>query len=293
MLYVTPGKFRTSGSGVDLTGISDLELRSILDAAGDMANEYCVVPHGHDFRGGTVVDEMNTWDMGGHYMPGHRQVYPLHRPLKAVTSLRIEVTPSQHLTFDTSELHLSGDRAEVASMSLTSYGLFGAAIIPNIGMQKPQYRISYTYGYTFPVTREELSLDAGKTFRAQNQWWDEDEDVVVWIDNAIATETSDYTVDYDEGIVTLVGSTTAETRVHVSYTHRLPRSIARATSIIATMELGERNMTRKGLSGLIELAVGDVRIRRDFPRAGVQTSGIPDRAAELLDSYRFLSVRGT
>ena len=134
MLYVTPGKFRVSGSGHDLTGISDLELQSILDVAGEMANEYCTVPYGHDFRGGTVVDEMGTWDMGGHFIPGTRQVYPLHQPLKASTDLRIEVTPTQYIPFSSDELHITPDRAEVTSMAVTSYGLFGAAIIPNIGL---------------------------------------------------------------------------------------------------------------------------------------------------------------
>lgn len=290
MLYVTPGKFRVSATGVDLTGITDLELVSVLETSGDMANEYCSVPAGHDFRGGTVVDEIGTWDMGGHYLPGTRQVYPLHRPLKSVEDLRIEVTGSQYIPFQTSELHLSPDRAEVVSMALTSFGLFGAAIIPNIGLQKPQYRWSYSYGWSFPVVNEKLLLSDARTFRAQHQWWDADVDPVVRIDGEEAT--TGFTIDYDEGTV-LLDTVTATTTVHVDYNHRLPSAIARASNIIAASELGERNMTRKGLSGLIELAVGDVRIRRDFPRAGVQTSGIPDRAADLLDSYRYLSVRGT
>ena len=293
MLYVTPAKFRVSGTGVDLSGITDLELRSILSTATDMANEYCTVPYGHDFRGGTVVDELGTWDMGGSLMPGSRQVYPLHRPVKEVTNLRIEVTGSQGIEFNTDELFLSRDRTEVVSMAVTSYGLFGAAIIPNIGLQKPQYRIAYSYGDSILVVNEELELDSGKMFRAQEQWWDSEVDPVVRVDNVEADPDTDYTIDFDEGTVTLVGTVTATTRVHVDYAHRLPSPIARATTIIAAGELGERNMTRKGLSGLIELAVGDVRIRRDFPRAGVRVQGIADRAKQLLDTYRFISLRGT
>lgn len=292
MLYVTPAKFRVSGTGVDLTGISDLELRSILSASTDMANEYCTVPYGHDFRGGTVVDELGTWDMGGAMIPGNRQVYPLHRPVKNVTELKIEVTRDQFISFDPDELHLSRDRTEVSSMALTSYGLFGAAIIPNIGLQRPQYRIAYSYGESIPVTNEELELDAGKMFRSQDQWWDEDVDPVIRVDG-VEVGPDDYTIDFDEGTVTLDGTVTDSTRVHADFSHRLHSGIARGTTVIATSELGERNMTRKGLSGLIELAVGDVRIRRDFPRAGVRVQGIPDRAKQLLDPFRFISVRGT
>jgi hypothetical protein len=290
MLYVTPGKFRTSGTGVDLTGITDIELASVLDAAGDMANEYCSAPWGHDFRGGTVVDEIGTWDMGGSMIPGNRQVYPLHRPLKTVTDLRIEVTGSQHVAFDTDELYLAHDRAEVVSMAMTSYGLFGAAIIPNIGLQKPQYRISYTYGESIPVVNEKLFLSDARTFRAQNQWWDEEVDPVVRIDGVEAT--TGFTIDYDEGTV-LLDTVTATTTVHVDYSHRLHSSIAKAVNIIAVNELGERNLTRKGLNGLIELAVGPVRLRRDFPRAGVRLQSIPDRAQQLLDTFRVISIRGT
>jgi hypothetical protein len=111
--------------------------------------------------------------------------------------------------------------------------------------------------------------------------------------DGVEADPGDYTVDFDEGTVTLDGTVTDTTRVHVDYYYRLHSGIARGVNIIAAGELGERNMTRKGLSGLIELAVGDVRIRRDFPRAGVRVQGIPDRAKQLLDPFRFLSVRGT
>jgi hypothetical protein len=291
MLYVTPGKYRVSGTGVDLTGITDLELAANLETASGMANGYCTVPNGHDFRGGTVVDEIGTWDMGGAMIPGNRQVYPLHRPLRTITELQIDVTRTQYLDLQANELHLSPDRAEVVSMALTSYGLFGAAIIPNIGLQKPQYRVSYTYGEEIPVVSERLIFETGTKFRAANQWWvNDDVDPVIVVTGPGSAGAQ--TIDYDEGTVSIVGANVTSV-VTATYRHRLQADIARAVTIITTGELGERNMARRGLSGLIELAVGDVRIRRDFPRAGVRRMDIPDRAQTLLDRFRFITVRGT
>lgn len=292
MLYVTPDKFRSGGWGVDLAGIEDIELRSVLHRAGSMANQFCNVPTlpvEHDFRGGVIIDEIGHWDLGGHMQAPMRRFYPYHRPLRTVDAMRIVVTNSQGIEFSAPELYVGDSFIEVVSMAMTSYGLFGAAIVPNIGLAHPQVELSYTYGYSFGVVNEELEISDSRTYRAQNQWWDTEVVPTVRIDGAV--ETTGFSIDYDEGTVTL-DTATASTRVHVDYFHRLPSAIAEATGIIATELLGERNLTRKGLAGLIELAVGEVRIRRDFPRAGVQTQGISDRAADLLNSFVFRSVRG-
>lgn len=296
MLYCTPDKFRSGGWGVDLSNIENIELRSILHRASSMVNQHCAVPTlpvEHDFRGGLIVDELGHWDMGSEYVTPTRRVYPYHRPLRSVTALSLTVTNSQGIVFSAPELYVGDSFVEVVSMAMTSYGLFGA-IIPNIGLVSPQVKITYRYGYTHPVSNEELEVADSRVFRASNQWWDDSTTTipVVRIDG-IEADPGDYTIDYDEGTVTLPADTvTAETRVHVDYSHRLPSAIAEATGLVAAELLGERNLTRKGLYGLVELAVGEVRVRRDFPRAGVKVVGMNDRAAGLLEPYKFMSVRG-
>lgn len=292
-LYMSPQKFRTGGWGVDLSEIEDSELRAILHRSSAAVNTYCsapTLPVEHDFRGGTVTDEKGSWSIGHYLTPGQRRYYPFHRPLRSVLAMRLHVTNTQYNQFNAGELFVAPDFIEVVSLAMTQVGIFGAGVLPNIGLEMPQLLLTYTYGRSLPVLYEELEITDGRTFRASNQWWDAAIEPVVYIDGDEAT--TGFTLDYDEGTVEL-DEVTAETRVHVDYTHRLPSAIAEATGVIAADRLGERSLTRKGLHGLVELAVGEVRVRRDFPRAGVKkTSGIPDYASSLLDPYKFLSIRG-
>lgn len=295
MLYVSPDKFRSGGWGIDLSSVEGVELRSILHRASSMVNHFCTVPTlpvEHDFRGGTIVDELGHWDMGSENATSHRRVYPYHRPVRSVSALSLSVTNSQGIVFSAPELYVGDSFVEVVSMAMTSYGLFGAAIIPAIGLVHPQVKITYSYGYELPVVNEELEVTDSRVFRAANQWWVPAIIPTVRIDG-VEADPGDYTIDYDEGTVTLpADDVTASTRVHVDYYHRLPQAIADATSMVAAELLGERNLTRKGLYGLVELAVGEVRVRRDFPRAGIKVVGLNDRAASLLEPYKFMSIRG-
>jgi hypothetical protein len=293
MLYLSPRKYRSGGWGVDLSGLEDVELRAILHRASAMVNKHCAVPTmpvEHDFRGGVIIDELGHWDMGYPMRPPMRRFYPYHRPLRSVESMRIMVTNTQGIQFSTPELYVGDSFIEVVSMAMTSYGLFGAAIIPNIGLSHPQVRLSYTYGRTIPVLNEELEVTDGFTYSAQNQWWDTNVTPTVRIDGVEAA--TGFTIDYDEGEVTL-DEATATTRVHVDYYHRLPSAIAEATGSIATEVLAERELTRKGLAGLVSLTVGEVSIRRSVPRNPTAVPvGINERAASLLEPYRFITARG-
>lgn len=291
-LYMTPGRFRIGGYGVDLTGIDEVEIRAILRRASAMVNSYCTVPSTpveHDFRGGTITDEPLRWELGHELLPAQRRVFPRHTPLRELIGFRIDVTNSQYISFTDNEIYVTPQYFEVTSLAMTSVGLFGAGIIPNIGLRSPVARVSYEYGELLPVAGEELEETDSRLYRAMNQWWWEDPLPVVRVDGD-ALPADDYTIDYDEGTVLLDEPTSGT--VTVDYAHRLHPDIAEAAGLIAVERFGERGLTRKGLHGLVELAVGEVRIRRDFPRAGVQKHGVSDTVMQLLDPHKFITAMG-
>lgn len=292
-LYCTPDRFRISGFGLDLSKVPDIELRSILTRASATVNSYCNVPTRpieHDFRGGVIVDEKGNWSIGNYLLPGQRRYYPFHKPVISVQAMRLLVTNTQYNAFNAGELFVAEDFIEVVSLAMTQVGLFGAGIFPNIGLEQPQLNISYTYGSLLPAFNEELEVSDGKTFRAQNQWWSTTPAPVIRINGAV--ETTGFTIDSEEGTVTLT-TVTATTRVNVDYYHRLAPPIAEATAVIAADRLGDRALTRRGMHGLQTLTIGEVQVRRPMERMNVGDAlPIPIAAASLLDPYRFISVRG-
>lgn len=294
--YMTPGRFRIGGYGVDLSSITDAELASILQTATAMVQGYCTVPTHpieYDFRGGTVSSELQDWELGHELLPGQRRVLPRYTPVKAVDSFYIDVTGSQYLSFTDNELYVDPNSIEITSLSMTGAGLFGAAIIPNIGLVTPKARLTYSYGYHFSARGDELYASDAREWRAMDQWWDTDAlEPTVYVDG-VAADVGDYSIDEDEGTVTFDDPLSPNAVVTADYDYRLPTNIAEATALIAVQRLGERNMTRKGLYGLVEIAVGEVRLRRDFPRAGVQRHGVSDEVMQLLDGFKFITVTGS
>lgn len=295
--YMTPGRFRIGGYGVDLTDITDAELASILQTATAMVNGYCTVPMHpaeYDFRGGTVTDENTAWDIGHELLPPTRSALSRYTPIISVENFRIDVTGSQYLGFTDDQLYLTEGSIEIVAPSTSGVGLFGNAMVPAFGLLPPIAKWSVTYGYRFTSRGEELYPSDAREYRALNQWWYDEPEPVIYIEGA-EVSTGDYTIDADEGTITFDASAVPgpNDRVVADYDYHLPSAIAEATAIIAVQRLGERSLTAKGLHGLIELAVGDVRLRRDFPRAGVAIAGIGNEAQQVLDPFKFVSVRGS
>jgi hypothetical protein len=294
--YMTPGRFRIGGYGVDLDSMTDAELASVLATATSLVNGYCAVPTSpveYDFRGGTVTEDLE-WELGHPMLPGQRRVLPRYTPIRDVGDFRIEVTNQQYLGFDAGELFVTDGAVEVTSLNMTSFGLWGAAILPqaNIGLDTPNGRLTHTYGYHFEITGEELYASDAREYRSLNQWWDPATEPVVYAGGSVVPVT-DYVIDEDEGTITFDTAPDPNDRITLDYAYRLPTNVSEATGLIAMQRLGERNLTRKGLYGLVELAVGEVRLRRDFPRAGVARHGVSDEVMQLLDTFKFITVRGS
>lgn len=293
--YMTPGRFRIGDFGADLSSITDAGLASILQTSTATVNGYCTVPTNpdeYDFRGGTVIDDSAVWEIGHELLPPGRSALTRYTPIISVEGFRIDMTGTQYLEFSSDQLYLTNGSIEIIAPSASGVGLWGNAVVPAIGLIPPIAKWSVTYGYRFSVRGDELYPSDAKEFRAFNQWWWDDPEPVIYIDGT-EVDTADYTIDIDEGTVTFDDAPGANVTVRADYDYRLPSNISEAMSLIALQRIGERNLTAKGLHGLIELAVGDVRLRRDFPRAGVQRHGVSDEVMQLLDPYKFISVAGS
>lgn len=295
MLYLTPERYRIGGYGQSLDGVEDVELRAILSRASEVVNQHCLVsnrPQKHDFRGGTITGEKFVWDIGNPNLPGKRSVYVRHRPIRSVAALRIQATNTQYVAFNTNELFVTDNSIEIVSLAYTSVGLWGGGVLPAIGLDQPIGFIDYTYGWSFAENDEILEATDARLYRAMNQWWDGDVTPAVYR-NGVLVADSEYTIDYDEGTVEFAAAQSSEDTISVSYTYRLPSAIAEATGYIATDMLADRRIAARGMIGVAELAVGEVRIRRDSFRsstAAATAGAVNDKAEALLAPYRQIAL---
>ena len=294
MLYLTPERFRTMGTGSDLSGIEDWELRSILESSSRLADSYCnapVQPQPYSFRGGTVTNEPHTFGTDT------RRFFFNFRPVRTINSFKMFASNSVFLTIAPNQIYLQEQQGwgEIVATQISLAGsLF--PLTPFWGLQYPVARVGYDYGWRLAVTGEFFDPTDARLYRGVNQFWVSTEDVNVYVNGTLA-DPIDYVVDYEEGTVLFNDALAAEDVVTADYTYPMPFDIARATALIASGVLAERDIVAKGMSQLQSLSVEEVRLTRMLPssrsRFGVMavTEDIPDQAKTILNGYRFITVR--
>src|SRR5512134_13053 len=90
--YLTPERFKTMGTGIDLSEIENVALRSAIQRATADINSYCAVPvtpQPHSFRGGTITGEEHIYPTDEWERPRPFCLWPWHTPVLSVTSLRL------------------------------------------------------------------------------------------------------------------------------------------------------------------------------------------------------------
>ena len=295
-MIITPARFKTMAFGTDLTGHTDLEIRSVIDQASQLINTYCAVPttpYRHDFRGGSVTKEQHRWQLPDLTMTDMRgrRVYPYHSPVREITGFRVKFTNTYQVTVDPANLYVNQTEnwAEVVSIAAVISGVYPVGI--NFGLYTPIAEIDYTYGWQFPVVGEILSpLDATIVYQATNQFWLFGAPVTVRVNDVVVTT---YTYDIVEGTVTFNAMLDDSDRVTLDYTYTLPAPIALACGHLTATFLNEGDLVGKGLGNLASIRVEEVELRRtyrpDTTQGLIQT--IDPAVAIYLSDYLYLSVR--
>lgn len=300
-MYLTPERFRTMGTGVDLSdpeSPNDIELRSAIQRATAAVNSFCaapVVPVAFDFRGGTVTGEAHEWSVSPYDSPRPYRFWPVFQPVKTFTQFRIYSTPNIYTEIDPANLFVNNSQGyvEVSSLQLTQFGIFGSGVVSTlIGMYNPVAMGDYTYGWEFLVVDEILEPTDAWTYRAQNQFWIGTPEIRL---NDVIQSVG-ITVDATEGTVIFATPLDPDDVVTASYTYPLPPAIAQATGLVTADILGERLLAAKEMVGVAEITAGEITIRRS--RSGstsqnstVVSSSISPTAQILLAPFQFRTAR--
>lgn len=78
---------------------------------------------------------------------------------------------------------------------------------------------------------------------------------------------------------------------YISGYPEVPEDVKDATAIIAAHLIAEESLNKQGLSGLSDLTVGSMSMKRNIPKRDVRFGGIPGTAAAILDGYVVVNVR--
>jgi hypothetical protein len=296
-MYVTPEKYRTMGFGIDLDGVENFELASIMSRASAIVDGYCAVPRlpkPHSFLGGVITTddpEQHPWRLPENdFDVGSRRVYPYHWPITNVEQFRVMVTNKQYVEIGPTELFINNREryVEVISLAFTGVGLFGA-IIPSIGLMRPVAEIAYSYGESHAETGEVLYATDARTYRALNQHWIANT-VKVYVNGVEVT--TGFTLDMTEGTVVFDESLTADDVVTIDYQHKLPWEIRDAVGIIATHLFGEREKQARGMMGVKTLKVAEITITNEDDKVtSTNLAYIEPEAAFLLDGFKYMTIR--
>lgn len=275
-MYVTPKRFRTLGTGLDLSTKSDNDLQTILFAAGLAVNAACHAPEGYSFLGGHVVDEEHQWRVGNAYKQPSGRIWPYMRPLISATSLRVNVTRTQYVSFSDTQLFLQTGLGYVEPVAAPNTTALFTSVPPWL-LSSPVAYLTYDYGFHSAVTDETLATLSGGILAGNHQFWFTEEDVILK-KNGVVVPIGQYTVDYTEGLITPSTPPTNEVW-KASYHYHLPAGIAAATSLVATDLFGQAGLVGSGLLGLSGLKVEEVEIRQS---AKVNFAVQPINAAAMI-----------
>lgn len=291
--YLSPARFLNGGYGFPTlasTGMNAASLAATLQRASTTVNRWCNAPSQpnlYDFRGGAVSEEQHQWPFYPALLTsvGSKRVYLNQKPLKEVTGFVIQIAKNYTVTLnpatDIIVNHMEG-YIEVVAISPVIAGYF--PIGWNFGLYTPIVKVSYTYGWDFPVTGDTaVATDSPTLYLASHNNWDPLEPVAVYQDDVPLT--SGWTANYDDGSITFAAPPTEP--VTVDYVYLSPDAIPQATGIVATDLIGKSRIAARGMIGLQSLRVAEVALSQFSPAQMVTRNGvsIPVDAANLLSGY--------
>lgn len=299
---LSPRRYLRMGYGLATPeGYSLAQVRNALVTAQDQLNRYCNVPkfpNLFDWRGGEMLNEQHQWPIRNPlaYGPGARRTYLNVSPIKEVTAFTldlgktyiVQITPADGIYVNRMEGYV-----EIVSVNPTVVGFYPLAV--NLGLYNPIARVSYSYGWSFPVEGDVLEAETPLLYSAAYGNWDRTVTPVVYFDGG-AVDPANYTIDYDDGSIAFVSGQEPSPGFEVTadYTYLPPSEVVSALGIITTGVLGGVRNLQRGLYGLQSLRVAEVTITALQPSQTVTKNGvtIPAQAAALLDDFVFGSVHG-
>jgi hypothetical protein len=294
---LSPRRYLRQGYGLALPSDFSLStLRSTLIRAQAEVDRYCNVPkqpNPWSWLGGTMTDERQQWKLVNPlaYGPGARRTYLNAGPIKTVSDFHLDLGLTYLVQILPPNIYVNSMEQYIEIVALNPVIIAYYPLAVSLGLYNPIARVTYDYGWSFPVEGDILEAETTTSFSASYGNWDTTVIPVVYLDDVV--QASGYTVDYNDGVINFTVAPDPGVEVAVDYTYLAPDPVVQAVGITATADLGAARMAQRGMTGLQSIKVAEVALTALQPTQMVTKNGatIPATAASLLDgAYTFGSV---
>lgn len=289
--YMAPEEFKELATGIDLTGINDDALGSMLMQASRDVDGYC-----HNAFGlNTVEMEQQVWGAMGH-------LYPNNSPVLAVRDLRLLVGSRQWADISLRDIIINrtGNYIEVVSVVTAASA---AAELISLGLSQPLAQYSYVFGtgeFDDSTANTAAALNASAPSTGLESF-DVTDGTRFQVDDIIR-------IDNEEMLVTVIATNTLtvlrginhreDAHVSGADVYRMvsaaPNHVKLATGMTGGVYVAARRQREEGVMGVRSFMIGSYAVTYGSTQQLAGGSGysyIPEAAQHLLEPYRRIALR--
>lgn len=300
--YLTIAQYKAMDDGLDLSNISDRALSFAVARAESDIDSFL----GFDLELGGfdphVCSVQRAWDPRS-----LRTVAPNNpTPIRQITRYRIQVS---NLTGSGAGFFAninSGDcvvnrtqrYVEIVPLQAVTYSL--SPVILQMGLKPPIVEMDCEVGYFLPQLGEVLWDDGShQNYYAQRGYWQTTYTQSLASQPAVlppvppvvykngVVQSSGFTINYTEGIVTFAPANQGSDVISADYTYAIPDNVRDAAVYQTTYILGQRALNQRGIQGLEFVRSGDQQIKRHLNADALQgvRGSLCTSAAQKLTQY--------
>lgn len=304
--YLTTTQYKDADDGISLSDISDLALARTIARAEAAVDAF--MKFNLRFTG---FEPHNVWLQQKWKIETRQTPFPSHPvPVQSINRYRIQVSNISTSGAGFFAQINSGDcvinqtdaYVEIVPLQAITYSL--SPVILQLGLRNPIVQMDSFCSFYIPIFGETL-IDTGDhlNYKALRGFWASSYQAALHIQpnqlpaippvvyvNGVATSSSNYAVNFTEGMVTFTASQGSAV-ITADYAATIPDAAREATLRQTTFLLGQRALNKMGMLGLDIAQSGDQKIQRVKQVRGVtRVEVLCEDAAACLADYQEIAI---
>lgn len=307
MKYLTLQMYKDADTGISLSDINDLSLARHIaraETAVDVYMKFDLKVGGYEPHN---VWLQKKWDITTRQTP-----FPSHPvPVQLVNRYRIQVSNISvsgagffaNINSGDCVINQYGGYVEIVPLQAITYSL--SPIILQLGLKNPLVQMDSFVSFYIAVFGEVL-INAGDNlnYKALRGFWASSYQAALHIQpnqlpaippvvyaNGSIVSSSNYTVNYTEGLITFNSVQSGSATVSADYTATIPDPAREATIRQVTHLLEQRALTKMGMGGLDLARSGDQQVQRIRQVRGVtRVEALCEEAAACLTDQQEIAI---
>ncbi len=306
MKYLTIQQFKDADTGISLSGVNDVSLASYIgrsETAVDTFMKFHLQVSGFEPHN---VWLQRKWDINSRQTP-----FPSHPvPVQLVNRYRIQVSNISTsgagffagISPGDCVINQRSGYVEIVPLQAIIYSL--SPVIQQLGLKNPIVQMDSFVCFYLPVFGEML-INTGDSlsYKAARGFWTSSYQAALHIQpnqlppvppvvyiNGVTASSSDYTVNYYEGMITFNTKQANSAVISADYTAHIPDAAREAVIRQTTHLLEQRALKKMGMGGLDMAKLGEVQVQRSRQSGVTRTEVLCEEAAACLSDYQEIAI---